>query len=52
MGYSKGYYDRFLIRFDGIYKIALAFDFQVVEELCAKPWDVPMDKIITENGII
>ena len=52
MGYSKGYYDRFLIRFDGIYKIALAFDFQVVGELCAKPWDVPMDKIITENGII
>ena len=52
MGYSKGYYDRFLARFDGIDKIALAFEFQIVDEICANPWDVLMDKIITENGII
>ena len=46
MGYSKGYYDRFLARFDGVDKIALAFEFQIVDEICANPGDVWMEKII------
>jgi 5,10-methenyltetrahydrofolate synthetase len=48
IGYGKGCYDRFLplLRKDS-YKIALAYDFQVLEQIPTDPADVKMDEIIT-----
>lgn len=53
LGHGKGYYDRFLnrVRSDSL-KIALAFDFQVLDSIPIENWDIPMDLIITEKGII
>lgn len=51
LGYGKGYYDRFLNAHPCL-KIGLAYDFQIEEEINIKPWDVPLDIIITETKII
>ncbi|WP_227686692.1 5-formyltetrahydrofolate cyclo-ligase [Psychrobacter fozii] len=32
-------------------KIGWCYDFQVVEQLARQPWDVPLDGLITPNGI-
>ena len=53
IGYGAGYYDKFLSKLDkSIPKIALAFDFQIMENVHSHEYDVPMDYIITENRII
>lgn len=53
IGYGAGYYDRFFSKLDkSIPKIALAYDFQIVDKLTPDNYDVPMDYIITESRII
>lgn len=32
--------------------VGLAYDFQVVDRLTAMPWDVPLDHIVTPEGVI
>ena len=51
IGYGQGYYDKFLKTLDCC-KIALAFDFQIIDEFKVKDYDVPMNKIVTEERII
>lgn len=51
LGYGKGYYDRFLENYAFI-SIGLCYNELVVEKLPADKYDVPVDKIITENDII
>ncbi|MEM2935073.1 MAG: 5-formyltetrahydrofolate cyclo-ligase [Candidatus Thermoplasmatota archaeon] len=51
IGYGKGYFDRLLKKFFSK-KIALAFDFQVLESIPNHTYDVKMDMIITEKRII
>jgi len=52
MGYGGGYYDRFLAcDAPQAMRVALAFDLQLVDHLCLKPHDQPMDILITESGI-
>ena len=51
LGYGKGYYDKFLSA-NPCLKIGLAYDFQFKETIGVKPWDVPLDIIITETKII
>ncbi|MDZ7680648.1 MAG: 5-formyltetrahydrofolate cyclo-ligase [Fodinibius sp.] len=51
MGYGKGFYDRFLSQVD-CFKIGLTYEQNVVEELPVDDYDVPMDKIITEERTI
>lgn len=51
MGFGKGCYDRFLENMDCT-KIGAAFGFQIVESLSPKPYDIPMDYIITESECI
>lgn len=48
IGYGKGCYDRFLplLRQDAV-KLALAFDFQLLDQIPAGPTDIKMDGIIT-----
>ena len=49
LGYGKGYYDRFLDQ-SLAFRLALAFDFQILETVPTEMYDVPMDGILTENG--
>lgn len=52
MGNGQGYYDRLLdrIRPDATL-VALAFECQLFPELAVSPYDVYMDKVITENAV-
>lgn len=52
-GYGGGYYDRYLKRYNSksLIKVALAFDFQVIDCLKADCHDIRPDWIVTERGI-
>ena len=52
LGFGSGYYDKFLTLYTSIYKIALAFDFQLINTIDIQEHDVPMDLLITENRTI
>ena len=51
IGYGKGFYDRFLVQTKA-FRLALAFDFQVIESIPTELHDVPMNGIITESKIL
>ena len=53
IGYGKGFYDRFLHGKENFFesKIALAYDFQVQEEIPFESHDVCADIIITEKDV-
>jgi len=52
IGYGAGYYDRFLSKYpkDFFYKIALAYEFQIVEQIIADQYDIRTDAIVLPNG--
>lgn len=53
IGYGGGYYDRFLIRTkETALKIGLAYKFQLLDTIPYDKHDIPMDYIITEDGIV
>lgn len=49
IGYGAGYYDRYLDLFSEkhFYKIALAYDFQIMEAINADAQDIKVDAIVT-----
>ena len=47
IGRGKGYYDRFLCRHLNVKRIGICFDFQLVDEVPAEPFDIRMDEVIT-----
>ncbi len=47
IGFGKGYYDK-LLKNAKCKKIALAYDFQILEKIPADEWDEKIDKIITD----
>jgi 5-formyltetrahydrofolate cyclo-ligase len=51
LGYGAGYYDRFLEKHPHMKKIGVAFACQEMEVVPADENDIPMDIIVTENGI-
>lgn len=51
IGYGHGYYDNFL-KTAGAKKVALAYEFQIVDEIPNNSSDIKMDKIITEKRVI
>jgi len=51
MGKGKGYYDRFFASHDVKIKVGLAFSAQETVSVYPESHDVPMDVIITEEGI-
>lgn len=52
IGFGKGYYDRILGRLkEGARAVAVAYDFQVLDEVPSEEHDVKMDMIITEKNI-
>ena len=52
LGYGKGYYDRFLLQNPHLKKIGLAYACQEVEAVPTEENDIPLDMVITENGVI
>jgi 5-formyltetrahydrofolate cyclo-ligase len=56
LGYGGGYYDKFLQNMDElnvrIYKLALAMDLQIVDEVPCEQHDFAVDLIITETRTI
>jgi len=53
VGYGGGYYDTFLAKYPEIYKIAPAYDFQVVPGMIEREdTDIGVDMIVTEKRII
>lgn len=51
LGYGKGFYDKLLTR-GAKAKIAIAYEEQIVEYIPSEPYDIKMDKIITDKRII
>ena len=49
LGLGGGYYDRFLQRVPNAKRVALSFDYQLLETVPAEPHDAKMDIIITES---
>ena len=47
IGRGKGYYDRFLCQHLDVKRIGICFDFQLVDEVPAEPFDIRMDEVIT-----
>lgn len=49
IGYGKGYYDKYFQKYNNIHfqKIALAFDFQILEQIPVNDYDIKVDGIIT-----
>lgn len=52
VGYGGGYYDRFLPEVPQAAKVGAAFTCQIVPEVPSEAYDVPVDRIVTEEGII
>ena len=49
LGLGGGYYDSFLKRVPAAHRIALAFNYQLIDKLPTEPHDAQMDLIITET---
>lgn len=52
MGFGAGFYDRFLIKNENMIKVALCYDFQLLNSIPNEPHDVKMDIIITEERVL
>jgi len=54
IGFGGGFYDRLLSeeRFKGSIKVALAYEFQIVEEIPNEEHDVKVDKIVSEERVV
>ena len=52
LGHGGGYYDRYLETHPGHKTIALAYEFQILHELPAEPYDKSVDMIVTEKRVI
>ena len=50
IGYGKGYYDRFFNTYNGI-KIGLCYDDCLIDDTYHDCYDIPVDIIVTDNGI-
>ena len=51
LGYGKGFYDRFLADFDGV-SVGVTYDGFIADELPCDGYDLCVDMIITEGGVI
>ena len=52
LGKGGGYYDRYLETHPGHKTIALAYEFQILHEIPAEPYDKSVDMIVTEKRVI
>ena len=52
LGQGAGHYDRAFARFPDAWRVGVAYTAQQVDSLPADDWDVPLDLIVTEAGVI
>jgi 5-formyltetrahydrofolate cyclo-ligase len=53
LGRGHGYYDRFLTSLgETAVTVGLAFSWQLIPEVPVEAWDVPVDAVVTENGVV
>lgn len=52
VGYGGGYYDRFLPTAPQAAKIGAAFACQIIQGVPVGPYDIKMDRIVTDEGIL
>ncbi len=53
VGFGRGYYDRFFVKYSNAKKIAIAFEEQIINEgIETDKYDKKVDVLITENNII
>ena len=50
-GYGQGFYDRYLEKHPHHKTVAVAFDFQIVDEVPSEPTDICPQMVITESEI-
>lgn len=51
LGYGGGYYDRYFALHSDILKVGLAYEGQIIETLPREETDVPLDALVTEQGV-
>jgi 5-formyltetrahydrofolate cyclo-ligase len=52
IGYGQGYYDRLLPRVPRAFKVAIAYDFQLLAETPNTPTDVALDCVVTDERVL
>jgi 5-formyltetrahydrofolate cyclo-ligase len=52
IGFGRGYYDQWFSSHPAGFKVALAYEAQIVEDVPLDPHDVPVDCIVTEKRVI
>jgi 5-formyltetrahydrofolate cyclo-ligase len=52
IGYGQGYYDRLLPRLVHAFKVAIAYDFQLLAEIPCTHDDVPVDCVLTDKRVL
>jgi 5-formyltetrahydrofolate cyclo-ligase len=52
IGYGHGYYDRLLPRLTHAFKLAIAYDFQLLAELPDMPGDATVDCVVTDRRVL
>lgn len=52
LGYGRGYYDRWFSTHPPLFKVAIAYECQILEDLPLDEADVAVDMIITEERVI
>lgn len=52
IGYGKGFYDRFLPSCPNAVTVGIAYQLQIVDDTYPQPWDVPVQHIFTEHGLL
>ena len=50
-GYGQGFYDRFLAAHPGMTSVAIAFDFQVFDQIPSDQYDVAPELLVTESAM-
>lgn len=51
IGYGGGFYDRYLETHRGLQKLAVAFTYQVLDEVPAEAFDICPDVLVTESAV-
>ena len=51
IGFGKGFYDELLLKTPNAIKIALAYDFQIVDEIPCEEHDIKMDLVVTPKKV-
>jgi len=52
LGWGGGYYDDALLHHPDALRIGVAYQKQIIDRVPTEAWDVPVDRIITEEGVI